>query len=329
MEYSSIGNEIIPRIVIGTWSWGDGLIGGNGIFGNTTDETVLKEIFVSALRNGFTMYDTAEVYSFGESERILGNLIRYYNGKVEIEEGTKKQVLISSKYMPMPLMKKGTLTKSVFGSLNRLGADSIDIFWIHIPRYYKQCIKEVIPLMKANRIKNVGLSNFKFSQLKDAVEIFEREGIKVAGVQNHMSLLYRDSIDKGILDWCKEKDIKFFAYMVMEQGALSGKYTKDNPLPRNSDRGRRFNRQVLAKMDPLLNLMKEIADKHDVAQSQIPIAWALSKGTIPIIGATKQQHVYELTKAFDIKLSEEEIEKLEKVSHDLHIHKKGFWEPKQ
>lgn len=329
MEFVNMNGEDIPRIVIGTWSWGDGLIGGAGVFGNKTDVNILREVFVSAVRNGFTMYDTAEIYSNGESERLVGNLINYYDGKVEIEPGTKKKIQISTKYMAMPFMKKGTLTKSVKNSMERMGIDSIDIFWLHIPRYYKQCIKEVIPLVKQGIIKNVGVSNFTFRQLKDAYAMLEKEGIKLAGVQNHFSLLFRDSIDKGILDWCKEKDIKFFGYMVMEQGALSGKYTKDNPMPKNSLRGRTYNKRVLTKMQPLLDVMKKIADDHDVAQSQIPVAWALAKGVIPIIGATKQQHVYELTKAFDFKLANEEIFLIEKNAANLKIHKKGFWEPKQ
>ena len=83
MEFEKLGNDKIPKIVIGTWSWGDGLIGGKGIYGNHLEFNDLKEVFVSAVRNGFTMYDTAPIYSNGESEKIIGQLKNYYDGKVQ------------------------------------------------------------------------------------------------------------------------------------------------------------------------------------------------------------------------------------------------------
>ncbi|MCQ2978919.1 MAG: aldo/keto reductase [Clostridia bacterium] len=329
MEFVKINDTEIPQVVIGTWSWGEGLIGGGGIFGNKTDARILREVFVSAVRNGFTLYDTAEIYSNGESEKIIGELTDYYNGKVEIEPGQKKKVQISTKYMPRFVENKTNVVKSVLGSLERTKQESIDIFWLHHPRYYKKLLKAIIPLVKEGKIKNIGVSNFNLKQAKDAKRILEKEGIKLAGCQNHLSLIYQDCIKTGMLDWCKENDIKFFAYMIMEQGALSGKYTKDNPLPSNSLRGKTYTPHVLEKLEPLFDEMKKLSEQYGVAVSQIPVAWALSKGTVPIIGATKQQHIYELTKAFDAKLKKEDIWVLENIASKIKIHKKGFWEPKQ
>ena len=328
MEYLTCGDIRMPRVIIGTWSWGEGLIGGGGIFGNKTDKLLLREVFVSAMRNGFTMYDTAEIYSDGESEKIIGELTDYYDGKVEIEKGKKQKVQISTKFFPLPFQNVKALDKSIEGSLERTKQDSFDIFWLHNPRNYKEYIREVIPYLKNNKIKNIGLSNFNLEQIKDAKSMLEEEDIHLAGVQNHFSLLYQDSLENGILEWCKENNILFFAYMVMEQGALSGKYTKDNLMPKNSLRGKTYNKS-LEKIEPLLDKMKELSERYCVPQSQIPVIWALGKGTVPIIGVTKQQHVYELTKALDVELDKEDMWELEKLASTIQVHKKGFWEPKE
>lgn len=328
MEYLQLGDVRIPRVVIGTWSWGEGLIGGGGIFGNKTDKVLLREVFVSAMRNGFTLYDTAEIYSDGESERIIGELTDYYNGKVELEKGRRQKVQISTKFMALPFRdSKKQLVSSIEGSLERTKQSSIDIFWLHVPRNYQTLIRELIPYLKSNKIRNVGLSNFNLTQIKDAKRMLEDEGIHLAGVQMHFSLLYQDCLENGLLEWCKDNNIAFFAYMVMEQGALSGKYTKDNLMPKNSLRGKTYNKS-LEKIEPLLEFMKKLSEKYEVPQSQIPVVWALEKGAVPIVGVTKQQHVYELTKALDVHMDKEDIWELEKLSSTIQVHKRGFWESK-
>lgn len=325
METIQLGDIRIPKVIIGTWAWGEGLIGGAGVFGNKTDKLLLREVFISAMKNGFTMYDTAEIYSDGESEKIIGELTDYYNGKVEIEKGRKAKVQISTKFMPLLFRSNKDMHKSIKGSLERTKQTSIDIFWLHTSRHYKALIPELIPYLKENKIKNIGLSNFNLEQIKDAKAMLEEEGIHLAGVQNHFSLLYQDCLENGVLEWCKDNIIAFFAYMVMEQGALSGKYNKDNLMPKNSLRGRTYNKS-LVDIEPLLECMKEIADKYDIPQSQVPVVWALSKGTVPIVGVTKQQHVYELTKALDRKFDKDDLWKLETLASQIKVHKKQFWE---
>ena len=328
MEYVKLGNITVPRIIIGTWSWGDGFLGGKDVFGNDTNVSNLREVFVSAIRNDFVMYDTAEVYGGGDSERIIGLLSEYYNGKVEIEKGSKKQIQISTKFMPKLFKSKDSLRKSLEGSLKRLDREDVDIFWLHTSTQYKKWIKEIIPLLKESKIKNVGVSNFNLDQIKDVKRILNEEGFELAGIQNHFSLIYQNCIDNGMLKWCHENNVKFFAYMVMEQGALSGKYTKENPMPEKSLRGKVYNEKFLASLEPIMNYIRELSMKYDVRPAQIPVAWALSKGTLPIIGATKQQHIYELTKSFEVTLKDDEIAHLEKLGKEVGFGVKRVWEPK-
>lgn len=326
MEFDKLGDDKIPKIVIGTWSWGDGLIGGKGIYGNHLEFNDLREVFVSAVRNGFTMYDTAPIYSSGESERIIGELKQYYDGKVEIEENSKKEIQISTKFFPTLFKPTSKMAEECEMSLERMHLDNIDIFWIHVPQNYKKWTKELIPLLKERKVKHVGVSNFNLNQIIEAKEILEEAGYKLSGVQNHLSLIYQNNIDNNILDWCHENGVKFFSYMVMEQGALSGKYTPESPMPRGSMRAKVYTPAVLRKMKPLQDYLNELAEQYGVSPSQIAVAWALEKGTIPIAGVTQQKQVYELTKTFDVHLTPQEVAKLTNIGKEANIKAKGFWE---
>ena len=113
--------------------------------------------------------------------------------------------------------------------------------------------------------------------------------------------------------------------MVLEQGALSGKYNKENPLLEDSDRGKKYN-PVLPQLEALTNEMKAIGQKYNASCSQIGIAWAIAKGTLPIIGATKERHVVEAAEAVQIKLTVEEVKRLEQLSDATGIDTRGDWE---
>lgn len=144
-------------------------------------------------------------------------------------------------------------------------------------------------------------------------------------MQNHFSLLYRSSERGGVLDYCKQNGIQFWAYMVLEQGALSGKYNVQNPLPEGSDRGQKYN-PVLGQLTALTDAMTEIGTKYRLSCSQVGIAWALSKGTMPIIGATKERHVLEAAQVMDTVLTPEEITCLETLADAAGIDTRGDWE---
>ena len=138
-------------------------------------------------------------------------------------------------------------------------------------------------------------------------------------------MLYRSSEKGGVLDYCKQNGIEFWAYMVLEQGALSGKYNKENPLPEESDRGKKYN-PVLSQLEALTNEMTAIGQKYGASCSQIGIAWAIAKGTLPIIGATKEHHVVEAAEAAKIQLTSEEMSRLESLADATGIDTRGGWE---
>lgn len=144
-------------------------------------------------------------------------------------------------------------------------------------------------------------------------------------MQNHYSLLNRSSEDSGILEYCKENDIIFFSYMVLEQGALSGKYDTAHPFPEGSDRANAYG-DSLAEIEELNKAIAEIAEAHDAKVAQLPIAWAVAKGTLPIIGATKVHHVEDAAEAVEIELSEDEIKTMEELADKANVNTIRIWE---
>jgi len=307
----------MSKIALGTWAWGAGAFGGDAVFGSKTDVENLKPVFDAAMKAGLNLWDTATVYGMGESEKILGTFVA---GK------KREDVQISTKFTPqLAEMFDNSVEKMANASIERMGCDYIDIYWIHNPMDVERWTPGLIPLLQSGRVMRVGVSNHNINEIQRANEILGEAGFKVSAVQNHFSLLYRSSEKGGVLDYCKQNGIEFWAYMVLEQGALSGKYNKENPLPEESDRGKKYN-PVLSQLEALTNEMTAIGQKYGASCSQIGIAWAIAKGTLPIIGATKEHHVVEAAEAAKIQLTSEEMSRLESLADATGIDTRGGWE---
>lgn len=306
-----------PTIALGTWSWGTGAAGGDQVFGNHLEAEDLKPVFEEAMKNGLNLWDTATVYGMGASEEILGTFTKQYN---------REEVIISTKFTPQIAGMYGdSMEQMCDASLKRFGTDYIDIYWIHNPADVERWTPELITLLKNGKVKSVGVSNHNLAELRRANEILGVEGFKVSAVQNHFSLLYRSSEEAGIPDYCKENDIVFFAYMVLEQGVLTGKYNSGNPLPQGSGRAETYNK-MLPQLNILLDAMKEMADKRNATISQIAIAWAIAKHTLPIIGVTRTKYIAETVAAAAIRLTAEETALLEDLAVKTGVDTKGSWE---
>ena len=287
------------------------------MFGSNTNVENLKPVFDAAMKAGLNLWDTATVYGMGESEKILASLAKDYK---------REEVEISTKFTPqLAEVYENSVEKMAEASLERMGLDYIDIYWIHNPMDVERWTPGLIPLLKNGKVKRVGVSNHNIKEIKRANEILGEAGFKVSAVQNHFSLLYRSSEKGGVLDYCKENGIEFWAYMVLEQGALSGKYNKENPLPAESDRGKKYN-PVLDQLSALTDEMKKIGEKYNASCSQVGIAWAIAKGTLPIIGATKEHHVIEAAEAAKIQLKAEEVARLEQLADATGVDTRGGWE---
>ena len=250
----------------------------------------------------------------GSCEKLLGGFI---NGRDDI--------YLSTKYFPNKKYNHGDLEKSFNESMTRLGLKAADLFWIHKPNNLKENLQEAIPLMKDGRIRSMGISNVSMNDIKTAEDLLGQDGLRLGAVQNHFSLLRNDQQD--IIDYCNSRGITYYAYMVLEQGALAGRYSTANHFPTFSMRNFMFPKSKFKKIENLLAAMKDIADKYGIDRSQIPILWVIAKGAVPIVGLTKPSYVEKLSDALKITLSDEEINLLTEEAKKTGIRQQGSWEP--
>ena len=304
----------LPKIALGAWAWGN-----DGTFGNNFTAESLRPIFDTAMKNGLNLWDTAYAYGMGTSEKVLAGFLK---------DLPRESVLVSDKFTPQcaDASSPTAMKDMIEMQLGLMELDRFDIYWIHnvwdAPKWTEELAKyfegkEDVPLL--------GVSNHNLAEIKQANEILKGHGLKLSAVQNHYSLINRSSEDSGILEYCRENDIHFFAYMVLEQGALSGKYDTAHPMPEGSARAQTYN-PVLNKLEILNAELKKLADKYGVGAAQIPVAWAIAKGTLPIIGVTKENQVEDAVKAANVVLTDEETAELEKVADSLELNVIRMWE---
>lgn len=304
-------------IVLGTWSWGTEAVGGDQVFGNHVGVEELKPVFDEAMKNGLNLWDSAVVYGMGASENVLAAFTKTC---------CREEVKISTKFTPQIASDtENPVADMLAGSLARFDTDYIDIYWVHNPADVERWTPYMAALVKSGKVKHIGVSNHNLAQIKRAEEILSAEGIHISAVQNHYSLLYRSSERAGILDYCRENGIDFWSYMVLEQGALSGKYDTQHPLPKGSQRGDTYN-PMLPQIEKLVAAMRTVGDRYGISPAQVALAWAIAKGTTPIIGVTKVTQVQEAAQAASIVLTEEEIRTLEASAESSGVDTRGSWE---
>lgn len=303
----------LPKIALGAWAWGN-----DGTFGDDLTAQTLRPIFDTAMANGLNLWDTAYAYGMGTSEKVLAGFLKGL---------PRESYLVSDKFTPQCANGRSTaMADMIEMQLDLMELDRFDIYWIHnvwgAPKWAEELAKY---FEGKDNVPLIGVSNHNLAEIRQADEILKAHGLKLSAVQNHYSLINRSSEDSGILEYCRENGITFFAYMVLEQGALSGKYDTAHPMPAGSARAQTYN-PVLDKLEILNAELKKLAGKYGVGPAQIPVAWAIAKGTLPIIGVTKENQVLDAVKAASITLSAADTAELEKVADSLSLNVVRMWE---
>ncbi|MEU6563912.1 aldo/keto reductase [Nocardia nova] len=307
----------MPTVALGTWAWGDSGEAGDGYFGSRLTASGLREVVEKAQSNGFTLWDTAVVYGMGHSETVLAQALKGH---------ARSEFQLSTKFTPQIAADgDNPVADMLEQSLDRLGTDHVDLYWIHNPADVARWTPLLIPLLQSGRIKHVGVSNHNLNEIALADRILREAGFRVEAVQNHYSLLHRSSERAGILDHCREHDVRFFSYMVLEQGALTGRYNPVHPLSRGSSRAAVYN-AILPRLQTLTDRMATIGEARGASAAEVATAWAIAKGTTPIIGITKASHIDGLVRAQGIELADEEIAELEALADAADVDTRGSWE---
>lgn len=291
---------------IGTWAWGDKRIWG---YGKGYAEEELEKAFSASIAKGIDFFDTAEVYGFGLSEKLIGKFL----------QKQRVRPLIASKFMPLPWrLRTHDLVAALRRTLNRLTVDSILLYQIHWPLHVRSLYTWMDALaiaVQEGLTTAVGVSNYSADQMKRAHERLAGHGVPLVSNQVEYSILQRSPETNGVLKACKDLGIKLIAYSPLAMGVLTGKYSVDNTL--DGYRGIRFNR-YLGGIGKLTGLIKEIGQGHGgKTSSQVALNWTICKGTFPIPGAKNEVQARENAGAQGWKLSEDEIGAIERAAHSI------------
>jgi aryl-alcohol dehydrogenase-like predicted oxidoreductase len=289
---------------IGTWAWGDTLFWQYGKGGYSDAD--LEAAYQASLAHGISFFDTAEMYGFGRSERLLGQFARTAGWPA----------VIATKFFPVPWRVSHAQFRSALrGSLDRLGLPCVDLYQMHWPFppvAIASWMDAMADAVQAGLVRAVGVSNYNVEQTRRAHAALARRGIPLATNQVSYSLLDRSPENSGLLALCKELDITFIAYSPLAQGLLTGKYTVQNPPP--GLRGQRYRRQ-LARIQPLIDRLRAIGQTHGgKTPAQVALNWTMAKGTVPIPGAKNARQAVDNAGALGWRLSAAEVATLDAAS---------------
>lgn len=286
---------INPKAVIGTNSWGSKAYG-RMFRGNYVEDDVIKEAMKEAEVQGLEVYDLARDYGFGKAQKMIG-------------EFGCENIVLSAKYTPFTRYKKNCVRRSLEKDLADFKRSYIDIYWLHLPIDIEEHLAEIIELYNEGKIRYIGISNFDLEECRHSKEILDKAGIHLFGVQNHYSIISREWENNGLLSWCKENDIQFWAWAVLEEGLLTDPRIKTGFAPMKFIMARQKR-----KMRELYKVMIAVGNKHGLSVPQVAEAFCATKGIVPLCGCRKPKQVKELAAAADVILTKGEIKALENAA---------------
>eukprot|EP01082_Thalassiosira_pseudonana_P000031 g207.t1 g207 contig1:497218-498618(-) len=298
----------LPPIGLGAWAWGDSLFWGY----NPKNDYDLREVFDYAFNMNLAFFDTAELYGLGRSEDLIGKFRKDLCKTKEEEE----KVIVASKFAALPWRtKREDVVKACKASVKRLGGQPIDLYQIHFPNAYanEAYWDGLADAYEQGLVRSVGVSNYGVDAMRACHAKLAERGIKLATNQIQMSLLYRWPIDNGLLDACKELDVKVLSYSPLALGFLTGKYDATH-LPSGP---RAKTAELLfhdGAYEQLLAMIRNVAENHDAPVSQVALNWCIAKGTIPIPGARTINQAKQNLSTLDWKLTAEEERLLDDAS---------------
>lgn len=314
MEYIKFGNTgmDVSRLCLGGMSFGDSE---KWIHQWVLNEEKSRPIIKKALELGINFFDTANVYSGGTSEEILGRALKDYANRDEIVIATKVHGQMHKGPNGSGLSRKAIMSE-IDKSLKRLGTDYVDLYIIHRWDYntpIEETMEALHDVVKAGKARYIGASSMAAYQFQKALYVAEKNGwTKFVSMQNHYNLLYREE-EREMMPLCIEEKIAMTPYSPLAAGRLT-RDLAEKTYRSETDEIAKLKYDTTADTDRLVvEIVAELAKKHGVPRAQIALAWLLHKKpiTAPIIGATKISHLEDGVGALDVKLTPEEISLLE------------------
>ncbi|HNR02872.1 MAG TPA: aldo/keto reductase [Anaerolineaceae bacterium] len=315
MQYTKLGNTglDISRICLGCMGFGDP---SRWIHPWVLDEEQSRPILRRALDLGINFFDTANVYSSGASEEVLGRALKELVKRDEVVVATKVFFPLRDGQNQSGLSRKVIMT-AIDESLSRLGMDHVDLYQVHRWDYHtpiEETMEALHDVVKADKARYIGASAMYAWQFQKALYSAEKHGwTRFVSMQNHLNLIYREE-EREMLPLCRAEKIGVIPYSPLASGRLTRERPAAGTLRAETDQIQKKKYDATAENDTLvIGRVAELAEKHGVARAQIALAWVLQKEPVnaPIIGATKIDHLEDAVKALEVKLTGDEIEYLE------------------
>lgn len=311
MDYVYLGKTglQVSRICLGCMSYGTPNRGNQPW---SLDKAAAEPFFRQALDVGINFFDTANVYSAGSSEEIIGQTLLSMAPREELVIATKVQ-------RPMRVGPNGggLSRKSIFNevdqSLFRLGTDYIDLYQIHRWDYgtpIEETLEALHDLIKCGKVRYIGASSMHAWQFAKSLYLADLNGwTRFVSMQNCYSLLYREE-EREMLPLCYDQEIGCIPWSPLARGRLTRPWGETTNRSKSDEMARRM---YVEEDHNIVDVVIEIAEQHGIPPAQIALSWLLSKPAVmsPIIGATKPHHLSDAVAAMAVRLDADEVEALE------------------
>ena len=299
MRYVEVGGARLSAIGLGCWQFGSKEWGYGDTYANETAIAITHR----ALDLGINLIDTAEIYGFGASERIVGRAIH----------GRRDEAFVASKVFPV-LPLSAVVQQRGVASADRLGIDTIDLYQVHWPNPVvplSQTMQGMATLQRRRIIRHAGVSNFSLAQWQEAERAL---GGAVLSNQVKYNLAQRGP-EADLLPWAQANDRLIIAYSPLAQGLLSARYDAANRPGGVRANNSLFLPENLSRAQPMLDALREVASAHGATPAQVALAWLIRRpNVVAIPGASSVAQLEANAAAADLELTDDEDARLSGAS---------------
>ena len=317
MRYTRLGDSglKVSRICLGCMSYG---VPERGSHPWSLDEAQSRPLIARALELGINFFDTANVYSDGTSEEIVGRVLRELGRRDELVVATKVFFPWRDRPNTGGLSRKAIMS-AIDASLQRLGMDYVDLYQIHRWDYevpIEETLEALHDVVQAGKARYIGASSMYAWQLCHALHVAERHGwTRFISMQPHYNLLYREE-EREMLPFCAEEGIGVIPWSPLARGRLARPWTdRGGGRAATDEYGQKLYQQTEESDRTVVERLNQLAERKKLPPAQVALAWMLHKPvvTAPIIGATKLHHLDDAVAALEVELSPNEIVELEEA----------------
>ena len=317
MEYVNIGKSglKVSRICLGGMSYGDP---SRGHHAWVLNEEESRPFIREALELGINFFDTANMYSIGAAEEVLGRALRDFARRDEIVLATKVFFPLSRNDPNAGGLSRKSIFREIDGSLRRLGTDYVDLYQIHRWDYstpVEETLESLHDVVKSGKVRYIGASSMHAWQFSKALHLADLHGwTRFVSMQPHYNLLYREE-EREMLPLCRDAGVGVIPWSPQARGRLSRPWKSAVTERSKTDNyGSSLYDATEAADKPVVDALEALSKARGIPMARLALAWLLSKPGIaaPIVGATKTGHLADAVASLDVELSQAEIEALEK-----------------